>query len=268
MEDDYPISKCPTCGFVYVNAIPIIKDGRVLDEYYEGVQQEIEAGKLRYEPVSEFIVKEINLHSKKGKMLDVGCGYGFFLLEAQRNGWDVYGTELSKIAVEYANKKQNLKNVFYCDLPDNKFEELKFEAINLTNVLEHVPSPTKTLLDCKKLLFDQGVMTIRVPNVDFNDLKRKLIPILKFLKLGKGGDLSYLASPPPIHLSGFSQKTLRKYFEKVDLQVIEIKPSKLSSLAQENILYSFFESLVSVIHKISFHTINLSPTIFAIVRKK
>jgi 2-polyprenyl-3-methyl-5-hydroxy-6-metoxy-1,4-benzoquinol methylase len=71
----------------------------------------------------------------KGNLLDVGCGFGFFLLEAQRNGWEVYGTELSKIAVKYANTKQHLPNVFYADLSEKVFLNQKFEVINLTNVL-------------------------------------------------------------------------------------------------------------------------------------
>jgi 2-polyprenyl-3-methyl-5-hydroxy-6-metoxy-1,4-benzoquinol methylase len=268
IEENYPISVCLKCNFVYVNEIPEVENGKVLGEYYEGSEAEIEAGKLRYEAVSKFLIEEINRHTAKGKLLDVGCGYGFFLLEAQKNGWEVFGTELSEIAVSYANTKQNLPNVFYTDLSGNVFENQKFEAINLTNVLEHVPSPTKTLLDCKKILSDNGVLTIRVPNMDFNELKRKLMPILKILRLGKDGELTYLASPPPIHLSGFSQKTLHKYFEKVGLQAVEIKPSKLSSLAQENAIYGLFESLVNVIYKLSFRKINLSPTVLAIAKIK
>jgi 2-polyprenyl-3-methyl-5-hydroxy-6-metoxy-1,4-benzoquinol methylase len=268
IEDNYPISRCLNCNFVYVSEIPEVENGKVIGEYYEGIEKEIEAGKLRYESVSKFLIAEINRHTAKGKLLDVGCGYGFFLLEAQQNGWEVYGTELSEVAVEYAKTRQNLPNVFYTDLSENVFENQKFEAINLTNVLEHVPSPTKTLLDCKKLLADKGVLTIRVPNMDFNELKRKLMPILKILKLGKDGELTYLASPPPIHLSGFSKKTLRKYFEKLGYQTIEIKPSKLSSLAQENVIYSLFKGIVNVIYKLSFRKINLSPTVLAIAKIK
>jgi 2-polyprenyl-3-methyl-5-hydroxy-6-metoxy-1,4-benzoquinol methylase len=268
IEENYPISACLKCSFIYVNEIPKVENGKVLGEYYEGSEAEIEAGRLRYEAVSKFLIKEINRHTAKGKLLDVGCGYGFFLLEAQKNGWEVFGTELSEIAVSYANTKQNLPNVFYTDLSENVFENQKFEAINLTNVLEHVPSPTKTLLDCKRILSDDGVLTIRVPNMDFNNLKFKLLPILKILRLGKDGELTYLSSPPPIHLSGFSKKTLSKYFKKIGMEIIEVKPSKLSSSVQEKMIYGLFESFVNVIYKLSFSKINLSPTVLAIAKIK
>jgi 2-polyprenyl-3-methyl-5-hydroxy-6-metoxy-1,4-benzoquinol methylase len=268
IENEYPISKCLNCTLIYVNLIPKIENGKFIGEYYEGTEKEIEYGRLRYKLVSEFLIKELNLHATKGKLLDVGCGYGFFLLEAQRNGWEAYGTELSEVAVLYANTKQNLPNVFYTDLSVNIFTNQKFDAINLTNVLEHVPSPTKTLNDCNKLLSNHGVMTIRVPNMNFSELRRKIMPILKILKLGKDTELNYLASPPPLHMYGFTPKTMQKYFDKIGFQTIEIKPSKLSSLAQENFMYSFFEILVNLIYKLTFHRINISPTILAIVKKK
>ncbi|MGB7069794.1 MAG: methyltransferase domain-containing protein [Pyrinomonadaceae bacterium] len=267
IEYEYPISRCLNCGFVYVSRIPEVENGKVVGEYYTGDRTEIEAGRKRYEAVTEFLLAEIARLKAPGKLLDVGCGYGFFLIEAGKKGWAVFGTDLSEVAVEYARVQHGLENVYLSDLAGPIFEDKKFDVINLTNVLEHVPSPTKTLVDCRNLLDDRGILMVRVPNMRFNDLKNKILPLLRILGIGKGGDLCYLASPPPVHLAGFSDSTLREYFSKVGLDTIEIKPSKLSAAAQERFVFRLFELSVQLLYKISFRKINLSPTILATALK-
>ena len=268
-EDDYPISRCRNCSLIYVSRIPNIEEGKVIGEYYEGTAAEIEASKWRYQDVSEYLVAEINkLHERKGALLDVGCGYGFFLLAAKRSGWQVFGTELSHIAVNYAREKQNLPEVYFSDLSDIEFSVDKFDAINLTNVLEHVPSPTVILDNCASKLAAGGVLLIRVPNMDFHNLKEKFSPLIRFLGLGKGGELTYLATKPPLHLIGYTSRTMEKYFAKAGLETIEVKPSELSAMAKRSVVFRVFEAFVQVLYKISFCRINISPTLLAIAVKR
>ena len=268
-EDDYPISRCRNCSLIYVNRIPNIEEGKVIGEYYEGTPAEIEASEWRYKDVSKYLVAEINnFHKEKGALLDVGCGYGFFLLEARRSGWQVFGTELSHIAVNYAREKQNLPDVYFSDLSDIEFSVDKFDAINLTNVLEHVPSPTVILDNCASKLATGGVLLIRVPNMDFHNLKEKFSSIIKFLGLGKGGELTYLATKPPLHLIGYTSRTMEKYFAKAGLETVEVKPSELSAMAKRSVVFRLFDAVVKILYKISFRRINISPTILAIAVKR
>jgi len=264
-ENDYPISRCGNCSLVYVSRIPKIDGGKVIGEYYSGEAEEIEAGRIRYADVSTFLLDEIGkVRSKKGKLLDVGCGYGFFLLKARESGWQVYGTELSNIAVEYMRDRQGLPDVWFADLSDDFLPVEKVDVINLTNVLEHVPSPTKTLRECADLLEKDGVLLIRVPNMNFSRVKQLFIPLIKIFGLGVGGELSYLATEPPIHLTGFTSGTLRKYFSKAGFRTVAVKPSLLSSRVNEHFAYRIFTLFVDLLYKVSFHKINLSPTVLAI----
>lgn len=268
-EDGYPISRCRNCALIYVNRIPQIEDGKVIGEYYEGSTREIELFRDRYVRVSEFLIAELGrLRPEKGALLDVGCGYGYFLVEARRKGWNVFGTELSQIAVNYAREEQNLPNVFFSDLSNIEFSVGKFDAINLTNVLEHVPSPTQILENCRNRLQENGVLLIRVPNMDFYNLKENFNSILKRIGLAKGGELNYLATRPPYHLIGFTPRTIKKYFDKTGFETVEVKPSKLSAMAQENLIFRAFEWFVNILFKLSFRRINLSPTMLAIAVKK
>lgn len=268
-EDGYPISRCRNCSLIYVNRIPQIDEGRVIGEYYEGSEREIEESKRRYRKVSAFLTEQLNkLRPAKGNLLDVGCGYGFFLLEAKKNGWAVFGTELSHIAVNYNREKQNLPDVFFSDLSDIKFRVEKFDAINLTNVLEHVPSPTQILENCAERLANEGVLMIRVPNMDFYNLMERFKPLIKRTGLATGGESNYLATRPPYHLIGYTSRTIEKYFTKVGLQTIEVRPSKLSSMADEKLIFRLFEAFVETLYKVSFRRINLSPTMLAIAVKR
>ena len=268
-EEGFPISRCRNCSLIYVNQIPNIEEGKVIGEYYEGSQAEIEANEWRYKDVSKYLVSEINsFHPQKGALLDVGCGYGFFLLEAKRNGWQVFGTELSHIAVNYARENQNLPDVYFSDLSDIEFSVDKFDAINLTNVLEHVPSPTVILENCASKMANGGIILIRVPNMDFHNLKEKFKSIINLLGLGKGGEMNYLATKPPLHLIGYTSRTMEKYFAKVGLETIEVKPSKLSAVANRSIVLRLFDALVRGLYAVSFHRINIAPTVLAIAVKK
>ena len=241
--------------------------GKVIGEYYSGEESEIESNRRRYLGVSRFLLEQINfIRPEKGRLLDVGFGYGFFLLDAQRDGWDVYGTDLSNVSIDFARKENHLKNVWCVDLPELRLPKNSLNVINMTNVLEHVPFPTKTLKECYDLLAENGVLVVRVPNMIFTRFFEFFRPTLEFFGLIKLKSISILAGMPPIHLTGFSPKTLEKYFLKVGLESLEIKPSKLSLMASKNIIYKFFEVLVNIIYTATFRQINLSPTIIAIAK--
>jgi 2-polyprenyl-3-methyl-5-hydroxy-6-metoxy-1,4-benzoquinol methylase len=179
------------------------------------------------------------------------------------SGWKAFGSELSQIAVDYVNNKCGKEVVLYGDIPDLQFDKHSFDAINMTNVLEHVPSPTKTLLDCKALLSSNAFLFVRVPNMDSSIPFSKIYKVLNFFGF-RFAYFSVIATSPPTHLNGFTTRTLKKIFDKTGYEVVEIKTSKL----RNNKFYSIIEVLSNIIFYISFKQINISPTILAIVRPK
>lgn len=264
IENDYPIAKCSQCRFVYVSRIPVVEDGKVLGEYYSGDENEIANSRRRYAAVTQFLLAEIAKRKQPGKLLDLGCGYGFFLAKARDAGWEVYGTDLSELAVDYVKHQHSISNVECAELSDTLFPGVKFDVINLTNVLEHVPSPTVVLQVCRERLNDGGLVVVRVPNIE----KLRLLWLIKPLGLGTGGELSYLASPPPVHLCGFSSRTLKRSFDKCGMRPLAIKPSKLSGFVEENRLFRAFELFAGLLYRVSFRKINVSPTILGVAVRK
>ncbi len=99
----------------------------------------------------------------EGKLLDYGCGAGSYLLRMKQLGWDVIGMDMSPIAVETC-RKQGL-DVFQGISPAQTFSPESFDAVTLWHVIEHVPSPFKTLRDVHSILRPGGKLILATPNL-------------------------------------------------------------------------------------------------------
>jgi 2-polyprenyl-3-methyl-5-hydroxy-6-metoxy-1,4-benzoquinol methylase len=106
------------------------------------------------------------------RLVDLGCGTGGFMAFMKQNGWQVVGLELAQEFAALA-KSQDLE-VYSLNINDfiAKYPQYlsTFSVVVLLNVLEHVPNPMNILDIAKKLLVDQGMLVITVPN-DFSELQ-------------------------------------------------------------------------------------------------
>lgn len=109
------------------------------------------------------ILRLIEKYSSPKKILDVGVGTGLFLYLAQQSGWQIYGADVSKYAINKLSKE--LKGEFYCgSLEKASLKKNSFDAINMRHALEHIKNPLKTLKCTYKLLKPGGVISVAVPN--------------------------------------------------------------------------------------------------------
>jgi len=133
-------------------------------------------------------------------LLDVGCGYGFFLDYLKGKVDIINGIELDKSVANYAKvvKKLNVDNTPI----ENYSCSQKFDCIVMCDVLEHVINPFKTLLKCRNLLQSKGVIYIQVPNlVGFK------LPLFHSWGL-------------PHHIWQFNYKSLKKMLEMAGYRVL------------------------------------------------
>lgn len=98
-----------------------------------------------------------------GLLLDVGCGTGRDLEWFQRAGWRVSGVEMSPYAASRARARLG------CEILEGHFDEVaieprQFDAIRLSHVLEHLPSPRRSLERIHRLLRPGGLLWLEVPN--------------------------------------------------------------------------------------------------------
>ena len=99
-------------------------------------------------------------------LLEIGCGEGDFLLEAQKNGCEVAGLEISKHAAGIANRKLGREVVIAGELKPGLFADRKFGVVAFSDVLEHTRDPVAFLKNVRSLLLTDGAVFIVVPSLD------------------------------------------------------------------------------------------------------
>ena len=145
---------------------------------------------------------------KKGKLLEVGCSYGFLLDAARRDGWATTGVELDDGAAAYGRQELGLK-ILSGTLKDQFAQlDLPYDAIATFHVIEHLRDPVGFLGLCRELLTEGGVLVLKTPNVASWIAKRT------------GSSWQWLSPPAHIHL--FSSRALELALAKSGFQVEKI----------------------------------------------
>lgn len=98
-----------------------------------------------------------------GKLLDIGCGNGAFLLRAQSAGWQVQGVEPDHAAaVQASTHGLVVHEGTIRDFASND----SFDVITLAHVIEHLHAPCEMLEICLNLLAPGGRIWIATPNIE------------------------------------------------------------------------------------------------------
>lgn len=105
----------------------------------------------------------IERHRPPGRLLDLGCWAGFLLDEAQRRGWRTLGVEPSAFASDFARRQLGL-DVRTADLFSVQLEPGSFEAVVLSDVIEHLPDPGRALEKIATLTAPGGLVHLALPD--------------------------------------------------------------------------------------------------------
>lgn len=148
-----------------------------------------------------------------GKFLDIGCGDSINLRILRDYNWDTYGIEISEEAVKDAQAK-NLQ-VARSTLEDYS-PGIKFDAIRLWHVLEHLPDPHASMEKLRSLLREKGIVYIAIPNT-------KSLNAYLFGKYWIGYDV-------PRHLINYSIKSLKVLLAKHNFTLLGYKHASTAGL--------------------------------------
>lgn len=154
--------RCRNCQLIYVN--PIEKASRINSAYSQRRSADAPIIRRMRLSASQSQVRLIEQRKNNARLLDVGCGEGFFLFNASRAGYMTKGVELSQDAAEYARRE------FHLDVDAKPFEELGFpdncfDIITLWQVLEHVPYPLVMLTEAHRILKRGGLLALSTPDI-------------------------------------------------------------------------------------------------------
>ncbi len=98
-----------------------------------------------------------------GRILDVGCGNGTWLMKMAALGWEVAGVEPGLQAAQAAQAAGLA--VQHGTLETVDYAPGSFDVVRIWHVLEHVPQPLATLRQAYRLLKPGGQLIIGVPNI-------------------------------------------------------------------------------------------------------
>jgi SAM-dependent methyltransferase len=162
-RDGYCYFACLECEFVSVTPVP---RKEVLKVYYSkeyAVDQEGYRKNVRRHGRGDIgLLEGIK---RPGRMLEVGCSWGFFLQAARNRGWGVCGVELSDAAARWARDRLGLE-VFCGTVEESPFAgQAMFDAVVAWHVIEHVQDPMGFLTVLRNCLRPGGLLVLRTPNI-------------------------------------------------------------------------------------------------------
>ncbi len=222
----YHVIGCSSCGFTHIVPLPTeeelvhvysgeaLKDTSLSADRY---RRELDWYNLVFD--DRYDTFEAHLPAERRRILDVGCGLGFFLLRGKERGWDTVGIEPGERSAAYG-RRLGLEIVadFLTKAVTDRLG--KFDAIHMSEVLEHIPDPRGMLQLMHSLLRPGGLLCLMVPN-DYNPFQRafRLVSDEKPWWLAPPNHVNYftLDSLTQILLSSGFEITLREASFPIDM---------------------------------------------------
>lgn len=228
----YPIARCARCGLVYAN--PRAPHDKILARYSReyfwneylpslgagGGTYDLAQFDLRYRATLDLIAAR----TKGRRLLEVGCGAGFFLKAAERAGWTVEGIELSEEAARFATERLQLA------IRRERAEEApmamgSFDAAAMFDVIEHLFDPRAVLTATARALAAGGTLVISTPN--FESASRFLL------------GLDWAVLSPLEHVYYFTEDSLRRLLDATGFEDVRFVRRHVMWGPQETINFRY-----------------------------
>jgi SAM-dependent methyltransferase len=144
----------------------------------------------------------------EGRLLDFGCGSGWYAHRMRQRGWRVTGMDFNPYAASQVEQQFGIP-VLVGSLPHAQVAPESFDVITMGSVLEHVYYPRQVIEAATEALRPGGLLVVVVPNLDswgFRHFGRDWFP----LEL-------------PRHLLHFTPASLRRLVVTCGLDVLDLR---------------------------------------------
>jgi 2-polyprenyl-3-methyl-5-hydroxy-6-metoxy-1,4-benzoquinol methylase len=205
------------------------------------------------------------LHGRSGRLLDMGCGLGFFLKRVdEAGGWEGVGCEVSAAAVRFALEKLHLKDVVCSRLERAPLPDNSFDIITMWDVIDHIPRPDALLVRCHSLLRGGGFCFLRTPNVRVQLARSRVKQLVKGVRPG----LKYLQAQD--HLHHYSPASITRLLQRngfTDVEFVHLRPVMPPDNSPQRLLFRrLCFSGVRTLALVTAGRLNLD-TLFVLARK-
>jgi SAM-dependent methyltransferase len=203
-KNGYQILRCRSCGVGRAVVPDFAAEALYTTDYFTG---KVDQAYVDYSGSEKILRQEFHRQleflrtlAPKGKLLEIGCAYGFFLQEAKEY-FDVYGVEVSADAVESCHRT-GLSNVWRAPLTEETARQIgELDAIVMLDVIEHIDDVAGTLELAVRYLRPGGVILLTTG--DWNSTVARVT------------GASWRLMAPPHHLWYFTRTSLGRLFDKL-----------------------------------------------------
>jgi SAM-dependent methyltransferase len=216
-QESFTLNRCAECGLILTNPFPGFEESL---KYYQSETYFSHPNKKRnlfgylYQ-----LVRIQNMRSKirvvkkfirSGRILDIGCGSGDFLLACIKNGFDVSGIEVNDDARNFTSAR--IGSSVYQPKDSMIIPSHHFGMITMWHVLEHIHDLDRQMNDIVRMLEPNGFLLLALPNPESYDCR----------KYGR----HWAAWDLPRHVFHFTPKTIHLLAGKFGLKPIQTFPMK------------------------------------------
>lgn len=212
------IVRCRDCGFGQPTALPALPrffermyDQRWSDEWLAG-----EFVSTVKTSIFETVLGELErrLPPSRRALLDVGAHVGRFLEMALERGWRAEGIELNPRTAAHARRATGAP-VHEADVRALAAAGRRFDAVTLTDVLEHIPEPRSVLETVARILAPGGSIAVKVPNGP-NQLRKERV------RAALGLSTRVSVADNLVHVNHFSVRALATALERAGFQDVNV----------------------------------------------
>jgi SAM-dependent methyltransferase len=176
-QGEWTVYKCKKCGLGLLDPRPdlqertrLYQDGYFQSHYDGGLKTGSPEMKKRLSQETHRL-KFFRPVKKRGCVLDIGCGMGYFLHACRLAGYEAQGIDISDHSAAYVRDELQIP-IATGAIEEVRMEEGAMDIVTMWHFLEHSPDPGLYLEKARQWLKDDGVLVVDVPNHEGTDARR------------------------------------------------------------------------------------------------
>jgi SAM-dependent methyltransferase len=158
---------------------------------------------------------------QRGRILEIGCGYGAFLSKFDTHAWDRHGVDPSPSASAYAREHYGL-DVKTGSFGSGIYEPGSFDVVVMLDVIEHLHDPREVAMAARNVLKDDGLLVVGTG--DISSIHARIAR----------GLWGYFGSWE--HISFFTPGSMAYLLDRAGFTAVEIRRRSHSGTRAQNLL--------------------------------
>ncbi len=203
-KNNFQMFVCRKCETLFTDRLPDFAEAKDYDDYY--TEENLQIWDITRKRVGE-ILDGFDVYRRTNRLLDIGFGAGGILEVAREKEWEVFGVEVSKSAVEKAEKTGF--SVFHGGLGEAAYPNHYFDVVIASEIVEHLPEPQSLFNEAARILRPGGLLWATTPSG--RGLSYRLMGV------------NWSVVLPPEHIQLFSKKGVYQMLKTAGFSDIKLK---------------------------------------------